>query len=143
MMPWQSCARTVIVPDASVLAVALADDGRSGDLARDRLHGERLAAPEIIDLEVLSVLRRQLRVGGLDLRRAVLAVRDLQDLPLDRAPHQPLVHRCWELRDNLTPYDAAFVALAELLDVPVVTGDNRLARAPGLRCPIEVIGQAE
>ena len=142
-MPWQSCARTVIVPDASVLAVALADDGPDGDLARDRLHGERLAAPEIIDLEVLSVLRRQLRVGGLDLRRAVLAVRDLQDLPLDRAPHQPLVHRCWELRDNLTPYDAAYVALAELLDVSVVTGDNHLARAPGPRCPIEVIGQAE
>jgi predicted nucleic acid-binding protein len=143
MMPWQSCAPTVIVPDASVLVVALADDGPDGDLTRARLRGEELTAPEIIDLDVLSVLRRQLRAGGLDLRRAVLALRDLEDLPLERAPHQPLVHRCWELRDNLTPYDTAYVALAELLGVPVLTGDTHLARAPGPRCPVEVIGRLE
>jgi predicted nucleic acid-binding protein len=130
----------VLVVDASALVVALADDGPDGDLVRGRLRGESLAAPELVDLEVLSVLRTQLRVRAMDARRAGLALTDLADLPLRRAPHLPLLARCWELRDNLTVYDGAYVALAEALDVPLVTADTRLARAPGTTCQIEVLG---
>jgi len=129
----------VLVVDASVLATALGDDGADGDTARGRLRGQDLAAPELIDLEVASVLRRQLSVGKLDARRAGLALDDLLDLLMQRAPHGPLLRRCWELRDNLSVYDAAYVALAEVLDVPLVTADARLAKAPGVRCAVEVL----
>jgi predicted nucleic acid-binding protein len=129
----------VLVVDASVLAVALADDGRDGDRARARLRGERLAAPELVDLEVASVLRRRLAGGHLDIRRAELAQADLVDLPVQRAPHRPLLTRCWELRTTLTVYDAAYVALAEALDTNLLTGDARLAGAPGPRCRIEIL----
>lgn len=128
----------MLVVDASVLAVALADDAGDGDRARARLRGERLVAPELIDLEVTSVLRGQLAGGHLDARRAELALADLVDLPLERAPHRPLLARCWELRANLTVYDAACVALAEALGADLLTGDLRLAKAPGPRCRIEI-----
>ncbi len=130
----------MLVVDASALVVALADDGRDGDLVRARLRGESLAAPELVDLEVVSVLRKQFGVGAVDARRADLALTDLADLPIRRAPHLPLLARCWELRDNLTVYDAAYVALAEALEIPLVTADARLARAPGTTCRIEVLG---
>jgi predicted nucleic acid-binding protein len=132
----------VIVVDASVLAVALADDGPDGDHARARLRGERLTAPELLDLEVASVIRRQVREGAIDTRRAALALADLAALPLQRAPHRPLLTRCWELRDNLTIYDAAYVALAEALHASLLTGDKRLAAATGPRCHIEVLGSS-
>jgi predicted nucleic acid-binding protein len=83
----------VLVVDASVLVVALADDGPDGDRARARLGGEELAAPDLIDLEVLSVLRGLTRSGAMPPRRAECAVVDLQDLPLRRAPHLALIGR--------------------------------------------------
>lgn len=129
----------MIVIDASVLAVALLDDSQDGDTVRNRLLGEQLAAPSLIDLEVASVWRGLARAGHLDPRRIGLALNDLNDLPIRRADHTPLLTRCWELRDNLTIYDAAYVALAEALQVPLLTGDRRLARSTGLRCTIEVI----
>lgn len=129
----------MIVVDAGVLTVALVDDGVDGDRARSRLRGERLAAPELVDLEVLSVLRGLVRSGQVLPRRASLAIDDLQAMPIERAPHHRLLERCWELRDNITPYDAAYVALAEALEVPLVTGDARLARSTGPRCRIEVL----
>ena len=129
----------MLAVDASVVAVALADDGHDGDHARARLRGERLTAPELVDLEVTSVWRRQVREGAMDARRAALALADLAALPLRRASHRPLLARCWELRDNLTIYDASYVALAEALDVTLLTGDGRLARATGPRCHIEVL----
>lgn len=132
----------MIVADASVLVVALADDGPDGDLARARLRGERLAVPELADLEVASVLRRQVKAGMVDARRALMALADLAALPARRAPHRPLLPRCWELRDNLTIYDAAYVALAEAMDTALLTGDQRLARAAGPRCPIEILQPA-
>jgi predicted nucleic acid-binding protein len=132
----------VLVVDASVLVVALADDDTPGDSARARLRGERLAAPEVADLEVASVLRRLVRTGGVPPRRAEFALADLAAMPLERASHRTLLGRCWELRENLTPYDAAYVALAELVDAPLLTGDRRLAGAPGPRCTIEVLGRA-
>lgn len=129
----------VLVVDASVLATALADDGRDGDLTRARLRGNQLMAPELVDLEVASVLRRQVAAKAVETRRADLALNDLLAMPLQRASHRPLLGRCWELRDNLTVYDAAYVALAEALRVVLLTGDERLARAPGTRCPVEVL----
>jgi predicted nucleic acid-binding protein len=125
----------VIVVDASVLAPALGDDGEDGDLARARLHGESLTAPELIDLEVMAVWRRRLD----DERRARLALTDLAEIPLTRCPHAPLITRCWELRHNVSPHDAAYVALAEALEVPLLTADARLARASGLRCEVETL----
>lgn len=129
----------MLVVDASVLAPALGDDTPDGDAARARLHGERLTAPELIDLEVASVFRRQLLAGALDSRRADLALTDLLEMPLRRVPHRPLLPRIWELRQNLTVYDAAYVALAELLELVLVTADLRLSKAPGLRCKVETL----
>jgi len=129
----------VIVVDASVLAVALGDDGQHGAAARQRLRGEMLAAPELIDPEVLSILRRCVATGSTTAQRGEEAVADLIDLPLRRASHRPLLSRCWELRHNLTSYDACYAALAEALDVTLLTADGRLARAPGLRCAVELL----
>jgi len=129
----------VLVVDASVVAVALMDDATDGDAARARLHGEQLVAPALIDLEVVSVWRGLARGGQLDARRARLALEDLRALPLQRVDHTPLVERCWELRDNLTVYDAAYVALAELMGATLLTGDARLSKATGPRCSIEVL----
>jgi predicted nucleic acid-binding protein len=130
----------VLVVDASALVPALADDGTDGDTARARLRGQSLVAPELIDLETTSVIRRQLQSGHLDARRAELALADLVALPLRRISHRPLLGRCWELRENLTVYDAAYVALAELLDAVLVTADSRLAKAPGIGCRLDVLG---
>jgi len=129
----------VLVVDASVLAPALADDGPDGDMARARLTGQSLVAPELIDLEATSVIRRQMLGGHLDARRARLALTDLVELPLRRAPHRALLARCWELRENVSVYDATYVALAEILDVVFLTADARLARAPGPRCQFELL----
>jgi predicted nucleic acid-binding protein len=132
----------LIVVDASVIVTALADDGDDGDRARGRLRDERLSAPHLIDLEVSSAWRRLAAAGGLDERRAQLALEDLRALRMERVPHRPLLSRCWELRGNLTVYDAPYVALAELLNVTLLTADSRLAAAPGARCEIELIRPA-
>lgn len=129
----------MIVVDASVIVSGLADDGADGDRIRDRLRGQQLAAPELIDLEVVSAWRKLVAVGALDERRARLALDDLRAIRLRRAPHASLLGRCWELRNNLTIYDAAYLALAELLETTLLTGDARLAGAPGARCAVEVV----
>lgn len=128
-----------LVVDASVVVTALADDGADGDRVRERLRSQRLAAPHVIDLEVASAWRRLLAAGHLDARRAALALADLGALRIERAPHGPLLERCWELRANLTIYDAAYVALAERLGSVLLTGDARLANAPGARCEVELV----
>jgi predicted nucleic acid-binding protein len=129
----------LIVVDASVVATALGDDGPDGRRARSRLSGERLAAPEVIDLEVASAWRRLCASGQLHPDRAGQAIADLEALPLERVPHRPLLRRCWELRENATVYDAAYVALAERLQATLVTADRRLVSAPGARCGFELI----
>lgn len=129
----------MLVIDASVLAVALLDDDQDGDTVRDRLRGEQLAAPALIDLEVASVWRGLARGAHLDPRRVRLALHDLQEIPIHRVDHTRLLMRCWELRDSLTVYDAAYVAVAEVLETPLLTGDRRLSRFTGPRCTIEVI----
>jgi predicted nucleic acid-binding protein len=132
----------MIVVDASVLAPALGDDGVDGDLARSSLGSGPLFAPELIDLEVASVWRRASRGGRLEGRRAEHALADLASFPLVRAPHAPLLDRIWELRENATPYDAAYIALAEALRAPLLTADARLADTPGARCKFEVVNPA-
>ena len=129
----------MIVVDASVLVTALVDDGPGGDRVRVRLRDEDLAAPHLVDVEVVSVCRKLARRGRLDARRVEQAMGDLASLQLERVPHTALLPRCWELRDNVTPYDAVYVALAEHLRALLVTGDARLAAAPGPRCEIEVL----
>ncbi len=128
----------MIVVDASVLAVALGDDGADGSSARGAVADEVLAAPELVDLEVLSVWRRQVAAGKMTARRAALAVSDLAALPLRRMSHRLVLQRCWELRHTVTVYDAAYVALAEALAIPLLTADARLSRAAGLRCEIKL-----
>lgn len=130
----------MIVVDASVLAPALADDGEDGDQARSRLQGEQLTAPELIDLEILSILRRAGRAKRLDERRSGQALDDLAALPLQRVSHLPLLGRVWQLRDNLSAYDASYVALAEALDAVLLTADRRLAKAVGVLCEVDVLG---
>jgi predicted nucleic acid-binding protein len=130
----------LIVVDASVLANALADDAADGRLARDRLiGGGELVAPDLVDVETVSVLRRRWLAGDVTARRFSSAVEDLEDLALTRFPTLPLMRRAYELRANVTAYDAAYVALAEQLGCALVTADARLSKAPGVRCVVDLI----
>ena len=129
----------MIVVDASVLTPGLLYDDARGDLIRRRLAGERLTAPGLVDLEVISSLRRIVRAGKETAERAQHALRDLVALPLERVQHGDLAHRIWELRDNLTAYDASYVALAERLDTVLLTADAAFARAPRVACQMELL----
>ncbi|MBK5222924.1 MAG: type II toxin-antitoxin system VapC family toxin [Acidimicrobiia bacterium] len=130
----------MIVVDASVLANAIADDDLDGRSARDRLIDDgTLVAPDLVDVETVSVLRRRWLAGELTAQRFASAITDLEDLDLTRFPVLALMRRAYELRANVTPYDAAYVALAEQLECTLVTTDARLARAPGIRCCVELV----
>lgn len=130
----------MIVVDASVLANALADDGEDGRAARAALRDAGdLTAPDLIDVETVAVLRKAWLAGTLTDERFSMAIADLQRWDFDRAPALRLVHRAYELRANISAYDALSVALAEAIDCPLLTADRRLARAPGPRCPIQVL----
>ena len=138
-MPSRRSPRNVLVVDASVAAPAVADGGPDGARCRQRLRGERLAAPELLQLEVLSMLRRQVRRAELRPAQAEAAVVDLLDLPMVIYPTALLLRRIWQLRDNLTSYDACYLALAEALGASLLTKDSRLAETPGVRCRVEVL----
>jgi predicted nucleic acid-binding protein len=128
----------VIVVDAGVALVALTRDDDLGARARGRI-AARPTAPELIGIEVVSGLRRLVAAALIQPSRAGAAVGDFAELPFVLAPHWPLLARCWELRDNLSAYDAAYVALAELVGAPLVTTDRRLANAPGIGCDVELL----
>lgn len=96
-------------------------------------------APHLVDAEVLAVIESHHRQGALDDTSAFQAVEDLSSWPGERWPHRPLLARAWELRNNVRAYDALYVALAETLDATLVTLDERLARAPGIECRVEVL----
>lgn len=130
----------MIVADASVLANALADDATDGDTARRELRavGE-LTAPDLIDVETVSVLRKRWLRNTLSEKRLTTALTHLQQLQFERVPTRRLVARALELRANVSAYDACYVALAESLDAELVTGDKKLAAATGPRCPIRVL----
>jgi predicted nucleic acid-binding protein len=130
----------LIVVDASVLSNVVGDDGGPGRVARARLAAaDGVSAPDLVDVETVSVLRKRWLAGGLTARRLRSAIEDLGALPIVRFPTGPLMIRAYELRANTTPYDAAYVGLAEGLDCTLVTGDGRLARAPGIRCDVEIL----
>lgn len=130
----------MIVADASIVANALGDGGVDGSAARSALRREAaIAAPDLVDVETVSVLRRRWLAGDLTARRFRLAIGDLGDLAIIRYPALPFMERAYELRSNVTPYDAAYIGLAETLGCPLLTADGRLASAPGPRCEIQVI----
>jgi predicted nucleic acid-binding protein len=126
------------VVDASVAVTALtAPDSPAADL----LSGDDAVfqVPSIFDAEVLSAVRGLVRGGKFDGAAAAELIPDLMVLPVDRWHMTPLLPRMWELRENLTAYDAAYVALAELTGAVLVTGDERITASPGARCDIQII----
>lgn len=129
----------MIVVDASaVLEVLLQTSAADGISRRIFSPAETLHAPHLLDLEVAQVLRRYVRSGAVSSRRGAEALEDLADLPLNRYPHFVLLPRIWQLRHNVTAYDAAYLALAEALDAPLLTRDRALA-STGARVKVEVI----
>ena len=100
---------------------------------------ETLHAPHLLDVEVAQVLRRYALAGDVETERCGAALEDLAALPLSRYPHDFLMSRVWDLRANMSAYDAVYVALAEALDAPLLTRDRRLAKAPGHRAHVELI----
>lgn len=130
----------MIVLDASALLELLLVTDKAGRVseriapARETLH-----APHLIDLEVAQVLRRYVSRGVLSEERAGEALQDHADLNLNRYPHDVLLGRIWELRNNVSAYDAAYLALAEVLGAPLLTSDARLADVPTARARVEVL----
>ena len=129
----------MIVIDASAVLEVLLQTPAAAKVGRRMFAaGETLHAPHLLDLEVAQVLRRYARSGVISAKRASEALADLADLPLNRYPHFVLLPRIWQLRNNVTAYDAAYLALAEALDAPLVTCDKALASA-GTKVRVEVL----
>ena len=126
------------VVDASVLVAALVDSGRTGVWAESVVAAGSLAGPELVLVETGNILRRLERAGEISRLEATTGFRELLRLDLTLYPFAPFAERVWELRSNLTGYDAWYVALAEALDCSFITLDMKLARADGPRCDIVV-----
>lgn len=123
-----------LVVDASAVVAALVDGGADGRWADRQLRRDALVAPHLMPLEAASVLRRAALAGRISEDVAAMAHADLLRLRVQYLPYAGVAERAWQLRATLTVYDASYVALAEVLDAPLVTLDRRLARAPGPRC---------
>ena len=122
------------VVDASAVVAALVDSGPCGEWAEAAVAANALAAPELVLAESTNILRRMERVDILSRIEANGAQADLLGMEVELFPFAPFARRVWELRSNLTSYDAWYVALAEALDCPLLTLDRRLSRAPGPKC---------
>ena len=129
----------MIVVDASAVLEVLLQTERGRRLEGRMFGSELLSAPHLLDLEVAQVLRRAVQRGGLEAGRAEGALVDYRDLRLDRYPHHPFLERIWSLRENATAYDAAYLALAEALEAPLLTADRKLAKVPGHAAAVEVV----
>jgi predicted nucleic acid-binding protein len=129
-----------IVVDASALVALLVDAGETGEAVASAIVGHELHSPDLALADTANVLRRQELAGRLQPVEATLAHADLLELPLRTWPYTALAERAWELRGSLTAYDAAYVAVAELLGAPLLTLDTRLSRGPGPRCHFLVPG---
>lgn len=130
----------MIVVDASALLEVLLNTPAGTRIAPRLLaEDESLHAPHLIDVEIAQVLRRYARIESLDPRRGLEALEDLADFPLTRYPHDLFLQRIWELRNDATAYDAAYIALAEALSAPLVTRDARLASAARRHARIELV----
>lgn len=125
-----------LVVDASLIVAALIDTGPVGAWATTLVAAEPLVAPHLMPVEVTNILRRSEAAGDITPDSATLALEDLLALPVDLVPYLPFAARVWQVRGNLTAYDAWYVAVAEGLNVALATLDARLARAPGLRCEV-------
>ncbi len=132
----------MLVVDASCLYEVLAGTIASEPIRRRLAADPDQAAPHVIDVEVLGVVRRALLLGRLDRTAADQAIDDLREWPGERYGHRILLPRAWELREAIRGWDAMYVALAEALGATLVTTDGRLGRAPGARCPVEVVPAA-
>jgi predicted nucleic acid-binding protein len=130
----------VIVVDASALVDMLLRAPSAAAL-EERLYepGQTLHAPHLLDIEVAHAVRRHVANGVMDGERGREALSDLAEIPLRRYPHIILLPRVWDLRNNLTAYDAVYVALAEALDAPLLTRDQRLAAAAGHHTRVELM----
>lgn len=128
----------MILDASAVVDWLLASPGRGAQVAAEVAAAPFLATCDLCDLEVASALRRKVQLGEMSAPRAKGALEDLSQIPVTRYPTAALISRVWELRDNLTAYDAAYVALAEALDAPLLTSDARLAASPGHRAAIRV-----
>ena len=129
----------MVVVDAGVLAEILTDAPNAPRVALMVEAEPVQAAPHLIDAEVLAVIQRRHSRGQLDATGATQAVDGLRRWPATRWSHRPFLERAWDLRHNVRAYDAMYVALAEFLQAPLLTMDRALARAPGLRCEIQVL----
>ena len=130
----------MIVADASVILEVLLRTPAAALIDHEVFAPqETLHAPHLLDIEVAQVLRRYAMTGEADPERCRAALLDLSDFPLTRYPHDVLLPRIWELRDNFTAYDATYVALAEVLDAELLTRDQRLANAPGSAARIRIV----
>ena len=125
----------MIVVDASAAVLALLNDGD----ARARLENGALAVPHLADSEIVQALRSQVRRGDIGTDDAQRALDVWAQLGIQRLGSVGMLQRMWELRDNLSAYDATYVALAEALDCPLLTADQRLAGAPSPNCPITLV----
>ena len=130
----------MVVIDASAMIEVLLHT-QNYEAAANRLFdpSQTLHAPHLLDLEVAQVIRRYVARGQIDSNRGRAALGDLADMPFYRYPHDVLLPRVWDLRHNLTAYDAVYVALAEALDVPLLTRDRRLAATGGHHARIELV----
>jgi predicted nucleic acid-binding protein len=132
----------MLVVDASCLYEVVVDTPQA-ELVRERLVADAdHAAPHLVDVEVLAVIRRHHLARRLDATTARQAIEDLRGWPGERFGHRPLLDRAWELRENVRGWDGFYVALAEALDATLLTTDARLARAAGPMCRIEVVSAA-
>lgn len=125
-----------VVCDASALVALLLDAGDDGQWVTATLDGAELAAPSLIGFETANIIRRHELAELISPDQAAQAHADLLDLQIEQWPHELIARRAWELRHNLSVYDAGYVAVAELIAAPLVTLDVRLARAAGTRCEI-------
>jgi predicted nucleic acid-binding protein len=123
-----------LVVDASMVVAALVDSGTDGRWAEALLAGGPLAAPHLLMVEAANILRRSAASGAISAEQASMAHADLLDLRVELFPYVPFAARIWELRENVTCYDAWYVAVAETFNAPLATLDARLANAPGPRC---------
>ena len=132
----------MLVLDASAALAAFLGTGVNSTSIRVRIEapGESLHAPQLLDVEMLHALRGLVLRGDVSRARDEEVREDFASLRWSRYSHVAFLDRIWELKDNLTAYDATYVALAEALSAPLVTTDARLARAPGIRADVEVYG---